>query len=112
MSDKLNIRAAKALGFKYIRKHKMWLIPEEHQEWSVKNCRTMCGGFHLEVEWFKFDKSYDWAMLGVKACNLSQYDRVNKIIFYGGQSVRDKPSIPTPEQITQAWVEVLEAHDA
>jgi len=120
MSD-LNIRACKALGWKY------------------QPCADDCdkpwhGGFidndddfHFKRD-LKFTTSYDWAMLGVKkvievdapsfSCNLY------RITKYDWQ--RDEPDEPnytseiewamtrwcfsfTPEQITQAWVEVLEA---
>ncbi len=113
MSD-LNIRAAKALGWK---KDDIALncfrVPRELNT-SITNdlmpARTM-----------KFTTSYDWAMLGLKEFPDGEWHLIAERLLnsFGDSilstadplnyhSIRDLFQL-TPEQITQAWVEVLEA---
>jgi len=112
--DDLNVRAAKCLG------------------WSYQPCKDDCYEAHHGVFYdnnnkmyakidLKFTTSYDWAMLGVKEIAKKSERRIhyNSLLnelwcdFYDN----DDTIYPTffsyilsltPEQITQAWVEVLE----
>ena len=113
MSD-WNIRAAKELGLtisEHYFDHNVWNVPE---------------GLNIKLDWdgkvreLKFTTSYDWAMLGVNNLTLKQfteydgrlYDIVCKDLDLGNpMEVRWAMSTATPEQITRAWVELLEAEN-
>jgi hypothetical protein len=96
----LNIRAAKALGWVVFKERADCFHVPEALNTSVTNNI-------MPVRTMKFTTSYDWAMLGVKKINDAVvvnefYDTLWGNIEFG--HVLDA----TPEQITQAWVEVLE----
>ena len=97
----LNVRAAKALGWKYTYQPDRLIIPED----SVPALGLP--GFHqtvLETD-LKFTTSYDWAMLGVKKAYEKNADwMLGKWI----SMMSDLHNMPSPLEITQAWVEVLE----
>lgn len=101
MADDLNIRAAKALGWEHYTDHPttQWMIPCDWAREHVKTPTTYDSDL-------KFTTSYDWAMLGV-----SKIEDLN--IPYGEleayYSVIHSSKTATPKEITQAWVEVLEA---
>jgi len=59
----------------------------------------------------RFHDSYDWAMLLVKECDLEQYNHCNKIIHDMERLTHKKPFVPTPHQIAQAALEVLETNN-
>ena len=98
MSD-LNIRACKALGWEV--KGERFVIP---QSITFKN-----------IEWnywhqdFHFHDSYDWAMLGIRAVEALNDLQRGCELFEKFDNRLNSFMCATPEQITQAWVEVLEA---
>jgi len=68
-----------------------------------------------------FTTSYDWAMLGVNRLTLEQFTEFDGKLFditcvdcnsSNPMVVRKLISTATPEQITRAWVEVLEVDNA
>lgn len=110
MNKELEIRAAKSLGAKTIsvETDRVFEFPKEI---NLQN-----GGIIQDVTWLKFTTSYDWAMLGVKELeNNEMYMRMERDgleIFdhegYSQYQLNHLETFPSPEQITQAWVEVLE----
>jgi len=99
-NDELNLRAIKALN-----------IVHNHSR----------GTYHVFGEWWyedelRFHDSYDWAFLGLKFLKdkeMSIRIESNSLeIFdhegYSQYQLNDLDTFPTPAQITQAWLEVLE----
>jgi len=113
----LNIRAAKCLGWE--------ILPDRIKPtYSYVN---MNGGVSVwPFDKMKFKTSYDWAFKGIKPAIEADFYRWKVEIFkaIGGTRQFD-PEINgerwegdmtnmflmTPEQIAQAWVEVLEANN-
>ena len=96
------IRAAKALGFKKLGH--LYHPPEDLEMGILTKDRY----YPYEL---KFTTSYDWAMLGVRAViDKKLGDELRNFSFYTHIWVQRK--LATPEEITQAWVEVLEADSA
>ena len=119
MNKDLNIRAAKALGCEIINGEGIANLPDSFQpllSWPEKVKL-------LHYNMLKFTTSYDWAMSGVKDLrgedlgmfinNLATIRGVKGSLAerdtYSLLEVMDSLWLATPEQITQAWVEVLEA---
>lgn len=116
MNEELNIRAAKALGWR----------PSSNMTMAVLNGIAhghICGYVDPKTDTnylfseLLFDTSYDWAMLLVKECEkLMAMDEFSSALVRIIKSLNDNMSIgqlgdvllATPEQITQAAVEVLE----
>ena len=99
MNDDLEIRAAKALGWKKCN--------ENGQECRI-NCHNDLDGEHHAGNYFKFTTSYDWAMLGVKKIIENEDDIIFTYYLRIMIGVNCTVFTATPAQITQAWVEVLE----
>lgn len=119
----LNIRAAKALGWEY-ENHKdcgeVFIVSDEHSLWFIENVRISFGGFRVPFGNLMFPTSYDWAMLGLDEINNCRDDKIfsNKLRCVVGNLEQD-PVVEdiyysfqaTPAQITEAWVQVLEANN-
>jgi len=112
MNQELEIRAAKVLGI--VRKQEYWVIPDNLKGKISHPTNNVV--FDL-----KFTTSYDWAYLGVtKALEFDEDLFREKMLSLvatethypeGGMKFNfDFIGMfkATPEQITQAWVEVLE----
>jgi len=101
MDDNWNIRAAKALGCKLHNDNRVVELS------PALDAFIGIGEYYL-IDKLKFTTSYDWAMLGVKEI-LNRGDRERAKFekrlasenFYSFMAA-------TPEQITRAWVTVLE----
>jgi len=105
----LNIRAATVL--RWNRGFNSYMMPRDLSK--KLNVPQM-----VWTDDLKFTTSYDWTMLGVKECNekdlfvhigytyIEITDNCGDKLYY-----RDAlDEFPSPEQITEAWLEVLEAH--
>ena len=108
MNKELEIRAANVLGFKELPDDSgLYIIPLWFHEFAVIHkiktynlVRNVC----LSVQDMRFTKFYDWTMLGVRAVydrspKLPQYCLLHNTIL----------ACAAPFQITQEWVEILEA---
>lgn len=116
MSKELKIRAAKALRWERFK-----TLGGENYSHAYVISREMAikletGTEVVLVEKMKFTTSYDWAMLGVELLEDNEkYVRLEsdaiEIFDFEGNSLyqlNHLTAFPSPEQITQAWVEVLE----
>jgi len=99
MNKKLEIRAAKALGW----------YKNSYGGYAKPNSNYVYPPSELE-----FTTSFDWAMLGVKKCQENQrdiarliWDREAENIIHSSHDLENWLLL-SPEQITRAWVEVLE----
>ncbi len=108
--ENLNVRAAKALGWTHFNDHPttQWMIPSdfarEHQHTPTSYDSDL-----------QFTTSYDWAMWGVKACDKPDllFDwrcKLDDLMKLDGEFLEDRSHawLATPEQITKAWVEILD----
>ena len=98
--DDLNKRAAILLGCKEYKNNEALLIVAEELYPTIK--QSSC--FLNEL---KFTSSYDWAMLGIKKLDRFQIPEVEDLLGDNGKSLKSCLQA-TPEEITRAWVEVLE----
>ena len=119
MSDDLNIRAAKALGCEV---H----IDKEHSKCHCVKINEMLHkltgleiGTWIYFKDIKFTTSYDWAYLGLPSpAKLIFETVVEKVrLRYSKENDFEMRSSPwdflvaTPEELTQAWVEIIEANN-
>ena len=105
MSKELEIRAAKTLGCEYQKECNDFKITSAMKKaLKIKDK----GAVFLHTDAMKFTTSYDWAMLGLKRLMTKKqfFEIVAKLM-----QVAEHPLLATPEQLTQAWCEVLEATD-
>jgi len=123
MTDDLNIRAARCLGCVVEKTHTAF-TGELHL--AISNFPYHHGGLYSHNEDLKFTTSYDWAMLGVAALGSDKLCDYLFALIRIGTSKMNLDSLlkmsdtqlmyfhitATPHQITQAWVEILEANDA
>ena len=100
MND-INIRAAKALGCSIDNVHGVYVGDSPLNAFYLTSSRQW-----IKINELRFTTSYDWAMLGVK---LIPKDRRHQFEEALSKLVPDTYWMwdATPEQITQAWVEVL-----
>jgi len=110
--DDICIRAAKALRWElsdYHNTEHFYLIPEEHGKLLI-NPKYRNGGGRLLNAYpreMHFPTSYDWAMLGIApALVKDEHWMIGKWAMF-----RIWEEIPSPEQITLAWVEILEKNN-
>lgn len=99
MSENLNIRAAKALGWKF--------TPWDNHEGQFLVYNPIKGwDFHTNN--LEFTTSYDWAMLGVKKCDKFKLDDYFREWFGDYFDCPVDMLLLPPQHITLAWVKVLE----
>ena len=120
----VNLRAARLLGWTPTKDGFKPTL--EHAE-TLNMCFTYDMGEQVGIEECPFDDlefttSYDWAMLGVQKLTLEQFteyefilakdifniDSLRVMNSQQAQELSYKMNRATPEQITQAWVEILE----
>ncbi len=114
MSHDMNIRAAKALGCHtfptahgYIDAEPLKGLLQMDLHWVQEHESVMLGEEDCKT-YLKFTTSYDWAMLGVAEIVKRGYE-IQYLYHLMKQIYPSQITFKaTPEQITQAWVEVLE----
>ncbi len=122
MSEELKIRAARALEWGQSSNSGtiQCLVPAPFKHLVPQGYR-MFGSIRIGYDKLEFDTSYDWANIGVKSLKaVDKFEYMLKLLLicHNGDSdkvinsthVQDMASIvdATPEQMTQAWVEVVE----
>lgn len=125
----MNVRAAKALGW-FVREHKtgainIW-VDENSSPIEAQNLFVDNRSYYLfEDDTLRFTTSYDWAMLGVKKLTTNQLVSymfklcglmavklgIDNLLEISETSLTILLLKTDPKEITQAWVEVLEAEN-